>query len=209
MADAWALHERQERPFPGRFFVYRSYLGDEPIEPRSRTANLGAYMLETTVISPALVDGSQELCDYEPYGGLWFSSDDAYAFMKSHPSKHGRRLARTDSDPFVRTIAEIERDELLARMAANLETEALAGRGTRKLNQLAGRTWLGMREQVCPVHEVPYVRALAKRSVNVITRNLRDGYTSQAQANQAGLDLDDRMAEMSRDLSGGWRDVGR
>ena len=207
VADVWALHEQQERPFPGRFFIYRLYLGEELIEPCWRTPNLGAYMLETMVTGPALVKGSEILGDNAPYGGLWFSSDDAYQFIKNNRSKQRWQLPKGKFEAYVRLIAPIERDQLLARMAVNLEAEAIAGRGTRKLNQIAARTWLGIKEQVCPLEEVPYIRALAKQSVQMIAQNLRSGYECQEQANLASLEMDDEMAELLRDFDESWDDL--
>lgn len=204
LADAWALHERLDRPLLGRFFIYRNYLGDEPILPRQREPNLGAYMMEMMVPTPALTRKSDELLDYGPYGGLAFSSDPAYAFVRDHLPKRGSRLKKADFEAFLREVEVYERDWLLARMAANLELEALAGRATQDVNQTAARTYVALKQGVVPFHEVPFIRAIAQEAAERIIGNLKAGYASQQEANEAGLAMDDEMSRMIQNLQGGW-----
>jgi len=73
-------------------------------------------------------------------------------------------------------------------MAKNLELEALAGRAQQPLNRLAARTWLAIRENVVPIENVHYVRALCRTSLRAVSQNLRQGYRSQAEADRAELE---------------------
>ena len=204
VADAWALHEKLERPLIGRFFIYRNYMGDEPILPRRREPNLGAYMMEMMVPTPALVRESEDLADYGPYGGLAFSSDAAYEYVRKHLPKRGGKLKRPDFEAFLRDVAVREREQLLSRLAVNLEMEVLAGRATQEVNQLAARTYAALKQQVVPFHEVPYIRTVGEEAAERIIKNLRAGYANQQEANQAGLDMDDEMGRMMQNLQGGW-----
>ena len=208
VADTWAVHERIGRPLPGGFFIYRSYLGTAPIRPARRRPNLGAYMTETMVVSPALVDGSDDLLDSNLYAGLWFASDAAYCFVREHGPKRGRRIPKKLLEAFLREIVPGDIETLAARMAANLEVEALGGRAIHKANRIASRTWLGITQQCRPAFEIPYVRALAERSLDVVVRNVRMGFTSQSEVNQAGLERDDQMYQDmdmdDGDKLGGW-----
>ena len=83
------------------------------------------------------------------------------------------------------TVAAKEKDLLVRRVAANLEVEARAGRAQRPVNRLASRVWLALSEGVVPYEAIPYVRALAADSVQSIATNLRRGFNSQAEADEA------------------------
>jgi len=205
VADIWTLHEEKNKPFPGRFFIYRIYLGQEPIMPRRRTPNLGAYMTETMVLSPQLVRNSEEMVEYNSYGGLAFASEEAYQFVRDHAPRRGRpRLSARNLDSFIEKVVPREIDQLLSRMAINLELEAIAGRATQKTNQIAAQTWLAISERVCPYQEIPFIYHLADLATQRLVRNLRMGFESQEQANQASLELEDAMMEYLDDLSNGW-----
>ena len=192
VADMWAMHEQLDKPLPGHLFVVRPYLGDAPLEPRRRKPNLGAYMLELVKRSPDLVDRSERLADEAIYGGLFFCSDAAYEHVDQVRPRRGRqRLSRKKLDTFIRDVAILERETLLARMAINLEVESLAGRATQPLNRIAARTWLALTEEVVPFHDVPYIYALADLSTQMIIENLKLGFRSQAAADQAALEMDE------------------
>ncbi len=195
VADTWAFHEELGKPLPGRFFIYRPYLGQEPIVPRRRKPNLGAYMLEAMTPSLELFEGSEELPKYRAYEQLWFSSDAAYRLLDELTADGKRELRTKQFDEYIEKVAPLERELLLSRMAANLEVESLAGRATKAVNRLAARTWLGLSEDVMPIHKVPFVRALGLLSAQAILTNLRMGHRTQAEANAAREEADRRLEE--------------
>ncbi len=198
VADVWAIHERDQRPLPGRFFAYRSYLGESPILPKSHAPNLGAYMLELMLPSPELVRGSDVLTEYGPYGGLYFTSDAAYQLVQAHKRSRKKELV----DLFFREIVPQEMPLLLSRMAANLEMEAVAGRATQSVNQTAAKTYLALRDDHCKPSETPYVKEMVNESIARIRRNLSQGFTSQQQADQSGMDFDQQMSKLLEGLMG-------
>lgn len=191
VADAWAVQEELDQPFPWQFLICRPCLGEEPIEPLRRTPNLGAYMLEIVQRSPDLFKGSEKLADEAIYGGLFFVSDAAYDYVDAVRPKRGRqRLSKKKLDGFIREVAILDKEMLLGRMAANLELESIAGRATQKQNRVAARTWLGLTEDIVPFHEVPFIRALAELSTEIILDNLKAGLHSQVEAERAALELE-------------------
>ncbi|MEX0776413.1 MAG: hypothetical protein WD042_11980 [Phycisphaeraceae bacterium] len=204
VGDAWAIQAPAGKAFPGRFTALRALLGEAPIEPRRRTPNLGAYMLELMVPSEAQVRDSAELVEYGPYGGLWFSSDAAYEFVKANMGTRARRLKKPQMKRFLQAVIPLERQQLLARMAANLEVESLAGRATQPINQTAAQTYLVLKEDVLAWERVPYIRALAEAAVKLIAGNLRIGMKNQREANATERNMDQQMSAMLEELLGGW-----
>lgn len=210
VAEAWAVHEETGRPLPGALLLYRHFLGPEPIEPVRRRANLGAYLLETMVRGPEIVESSEDLLEHSLFGDFWFASDEAYEFvrMKIRRRPGGRRgaarsgapLSEDDRKVFAREVGLLERDVLARRLAANLEVEALAGRAKERLNRMAARTYLALVEDVVPFEKIPYVRALCDRAVESIAENIRMGYRNQREANEAALRADQESAEIMNDL---------
>lgn len=182
LADAWARHEELEQPPFGRLFNLRPYFGEEPIEPRRRTPDLGAYGLDQMPRTADLVEGSEQLLESPCYGLLWFASDAAYAFIEN-VRRHGgsRRLSEEALLDFIAAVEAHERDTLLRRMAVNLEVEALAGRAAEPVNQRAVRTWLALSERIVPFEDVPFIQILADMSAKIITDNLQHGFHNQAE----------------------------
>jgi hypothetical protein len=167
-ADALALHGDARR-VPGLWLLYRHYLGPEPIRPERRRPNLGAYMLETVVPAPNLADDSGSLLNEPAYGiFIWFTPQ-ARAFVREAYRRQAwrRRAPAAVLDEFLRTVVEPQRERLAARLAANLEVEARGGRAMETQNRMAARTWLVLKEGLRPLGEVPYVRALAERSIEL------------------------------------------
>ncbi len=213
VADAMAIHEETGRPFPGRFLLHRHYLGAEPFSPSRRTPNLGAYMLETFVRGPELVEGSERAFEDPIYGGLWCGSDEAYEFVRRFTPRRGRGKIMSDMlstsgrlfKRFVSEIASKERETLARRIAVNLEVEALAGRASNPGNRAAARTWIALAENVVPFEDIPYVRLLCTQSIKAVLANLRQGYKGQAEANRARLKMDEEAARLASGLFGeGW-----
>jgi len=186
LADALAINEESNRPVPGRFFIFRPYLGGKEIVAGRRTPDLSAYKLDTLVSSPELVDGSADLVESDIVGGLYFASDAAYDYVASGGSLQ-RPLSKKKFETFVREIALQERDALLSRMAVNLEVEALAGHAREEFNSMGARTWLALKENIVPFHEVPFVRAMCAISANAIRTNLSYGFSTQAEVDAAVL----------------------
>jgi hypothetical protein len=199
LAEAWAIHEERDVPFLGRFFVCRPYLGAGLIEPSRRTPDLSAYHLDEVECSASMLDGSDELMAHPVYGAFSFTPDAAYDYVAKHASGALRYLSEKELETFVREFAPPGKDILLARIAAGLEVEALAGRAAQALSRLAARTWLGLREGVLPFHEVPYVRALCTHSVAMIAGNLRLGFHSQADADKAALETQQGFRDLLDD----------
>jgi hypothetical protein len=188
VADALAIHAEQDVPPPGRLLLYRPLLGADPILPRRRQPDLGAYALESLVRGPALAEGSEALCKNPVWEEFWFSGDEAYDFLSQnfvHRSRPPTSVAerRDLEERFIREAAVGECGRLVSRMAACLETEAWAGRQASPTNKLAARTWLALSEGVVPFHEVPYVRVLAQHAIAAILNNLLMGFHSQRDVN--------------------------
>lgn len=204
VADALAVHKESGRPFPGRFLLYRHYLGAEPLAAARRAPNLGAYMPETFVRGPGLVEGTARAYEHPIYGRLWSGSDEAYDFVRRFlPRGRGKKprgpvaLAMPESafEEFVAKVASKERKALARRIAVNLEVEALAGRASKPASRAAARVWIALTEGVAPFEEVPFVRLLCTQAVSAIFTNLMRGHESQEEANRAALDLDMEAAK--------------
>ncbi|HEX2974143.1 MAG TPA: hypothetical protein VHP11_17550 [Tepidisphaeraceae bacterium] len=197
IADAWALHEREGRPLPGRFFIYRPFLGEQPIQPRTRTPNLGAYMLEMMVVSPDLAKGSEELLDHPAYVGRCTQSEEAFAYVREHMSGRKKKKSQGSIEEFIQRFISHDKEAILAGMAANLEVESLAGRATQPVNQLAARTYVAIRDGVCPLEQIPYIYGIAEECVDDIRANIAMGYKSQAEANAAAAELGELLGGLS------------
>ncbi len=186
LADVWAFHHETRKPMPPQLFVFRPYLGEEPIVPRRRTPDLSAYRLDTRPLGPELFIESETLAEsyYEEFS---FASDHAYEFIASNCKGHFRNMPKKVFDRFLSEVAIEDKGALLERMAATLEVEALAGRAQFEENLIAASTWLGMKNDVQPFHTVPFIHALGKCAVARIGHNLRMGFRSQAEANAAAM----------------------
>ena len=121
IADTLATSEASGRPVPGRWLLYRSFLGDAPLEPLRRSPNLGAYMLETGVRSPSLAVGSEGLLDSSAYDRLGFDSDPACAFVRKRTRgrPRGLRVSEELVAEFLSTVEPHERERLTRRLAVN------------------------------------------------------------------------------------------
>lgn len=203
IADALATSETSGRPVPGRWLLYRSFLGEAPLEPASRTPNLGAYMLETVVRSAALAEESEALLDSSAYDQLGFDSDAAYAFVRERTGGRSGalRLGPDLVTEFLHVVERHERERLTRRLAVNLDHEARAGRAKQRINRLAARVWIVLSEELLPFNELPYARALATYSLQAIEHNVAMGYRTQDEANQASLVREDGVQDMLVELA--------
>ena len=190
LAHAWACHEEQGTAFPAHLFIYRPYFGAEPIVPKRRTPDLSSYGLDSLASSPQWADGSECLAGMSGYGMFALSSDAAYAYVEEHLPKRGTRLSKPKFEGFLREVSGEEKGVLLDRMAATLEVEAWAGRANDETNGLAARTWLGLSENTVPFEKEPYVRALAQNGIEMIISNLRLGFHTQEEANEAAMEME-------------------
>lgn len=198
IADALATSEATGHPVPGRWLLYRSFLGDEGLEPARREPNLGAYMLETVVRRPELAEGSQALVDSCAYHQLGFDSDAAYAFVLDKTQGLPGSL-RPDPElviEFLQVVEPHERERLTRRLAVNLEHEARAGRAKQPLNRLAARTWIALSENLQPFTELPYAWILASYSLQAIAHNVSRGHRSQDEANLASQGSEHGLEDM-------------
>ena len=187
LADAMARHHETGLPPPANLIIYRSYLGAAPIEPRRRSPDLSNYRLAALRESPELVANSGLLAVAPSYSMFMFTSDTAYEFFRKAAGKKRRRFPQDMLERFLREVAVEERETLLARLAATLEVEDWAGRARKRINQTAARTWLGISQNVLPFHQVPYVKLIGKMSAEMIIENVRMGFSTQEEVNEAAL----------------------
>jgi|GEM_PF-1196544 len=218
IADAYAIHEELGKPICGRHFIYRPYLGPEPITAQRRTPDLSAYQLESIEQTPDMAEDSEILIDDITYASLWCSSEDAYEFValimlrelgitnwnkgKNAASSAREAVSRLEStiqpdftdDDITRFILEVaadEREVLLLRLAANLELRAMLGAADEPVQRAAAETWLTISKNVIPFENIPYIRELASLSFQLISMNFSYGFASQKEANEAQLYADD------------------
>lgn len=204
IADTLATHEVSGRPVPGRWLLYRAFLGAGPLEPTRRTPNLGAYALETVARRPELAEHSETLLLSSAYDQLGFDSDAAYAFVREQTRgrKGALRISRELVVEFLEAIEGHERERLTRRLAVNLEHEARAGRAKQPLNRLASRVWIALSEGLLPFNQVPYAQALAIQSLEAIAENVALGHRTQDEANHASLESDPALPDMLIELAG-------
>jgi hypothetical protein len=192
LGEALSTHAERNTPPPGRFLLYRPMLGPEPIPVRKRRPNLGAYALELLARSPELAADSEGLAEDPVWGAHWCATDEAYEFVRRNVQGKKHRagaswIGAELLERFIREVAVRDRDRLLRRMAVNLEAEAWAGRAAEPPNRLAARTWLVLSEELLPFAEVPFVRALARRSLDNVSASVSIGFRSQREANEAAM----------------------
>ena len=84
-------------------------------------------------------------------------------------------------------------------MAMNLEVEAWAGRAHHDPNLMAARTWVALVEDVVPFEDIPHVQTLCRLAIERIGSNLFLGFNSQEEANQAQLEYDTTLQDLSLD----------
>ena len=77
---------------------------------------------------------------------------------------------------------------LLHRLAVNLEVQALAGRAKETGNKRLARLWWGLRHEVVPFADVPFVEELTRNGLGAIVENVLQGFLTQAEANEAELE---------------------
>jgi len=190
VAEALLCHEQTKTPLPGYWAICRPYLGPAPIIPQTREINLTPFHLEALDAASDLVDGSESMAETLAFGSFTFTSDRAYDFVAGCMPKRGARLAKTKFNQFLDAITQDERETLLRHIAQTLEVEALAGRAVQPENRAAARLWLGLSQNVVPFTQVPFVRAIAELSVDMIIHNLRMGFRNQIEADQASLEME-------------------
>jgi hypothetical protein len=183
LGDALALSVETGTPLPLNAWLCRQYLGEETLTPARRMPDVSAYRLESIDPTRSAVEGSEDLLESRSFADHWFASDDAYAFLEKHFKGKRMTLNGKRRAEFLSQICIRERPQLLRRMRANLEVEALAGRDDAPMNRLAARTYRVLSTEAVSFDEIPYVQALAEHSIEVIRQNLRNGLTCQAEAN--------------------------
>jgi hypothetical protein len=189
------------KPLPPRAYLCRQYLWESRIDAQRRTSDLSAYKPLPKADILARVADSAVLLDAPIYGCLWFTSDDAYQFIRQH--RKGLTLPADKFDVFVREVCAVEGIELMNRMAANLEVEALAGRAGERMNRIAASVQAAIDGVMTPFRDIHYVRGLAKISVEMIAQNVERGYRSQDEADRdaSGPALREPATPASRDRS--------
>ncbi len=175
LCDALALHQETGCPVPGSFFAYRSFFGPEPLGPVRRMRDLSKYAGQPEAELDQLLHRSGELVSDWAFEELWCCSPEAYEFVRSRKK---RRMTSKDYAHFIKEIAgsATERRILLSRIASTLETEALVDRTGLLRNQMAYAVWRAITEGRATWEDIPFVQALAKRSVDTIKRHLALGF---------------------------------
>lgn len=199
VADALSIHQRAGVPAPGRFLLYRHFLGPEPISVRPRTPDLSAYRLEEILRHAELVTGSAELARLPSCCDFYCASDEAYRFVERLPRKQrdgeSVKLPPEIEREFLETIAVQDLPNLLRRLGLNLELEAWRGRAAKPRNRRLARLYVALSEGVVPYAAVPFIRCLQAEGVKRISFNLFMGFRSQSEANAASMRLDDMLEE--------------
>jgi hypothetical protein len=123
---------------------------------------------------------------------LYCASDRAYQFVARQlelASHEDAFLVLNDREmqSFIEEVVLEERPRLLQRLAMNLEVEARAGRAKRASNKRLAHLWLGLQHEVVPFADVPFVVELSHIGFDAVLSNVLQGYTTQAEANAAGM----------------------
>jgi hypothetical protein len=189
VADAMAKHQALRTSPPWRLFPALPSMEGCDIRPAARTPNLGPYVQEHALRTPELPENSSRLADFPLYGCFMPDTDEAYQFCRRFANTHGATLPPGEFERFVREVAVKDRENLLHRMALNLEFESLAGRAHIRKNSVAARTWFAVRDGAVPFWEIPYVRELSRRAVERILENIRHGYFSRRQAFEVAREM--------------------
>ncbi len=192
VADALAIHEQTRRPPPGRFFIYRPVFGAEPIVPRRRSPDLGAYGVPgPEAASPVSEREAFDMLDCPGYRELWFCSDFVYETISKMTRGGRQRLSDIQLEKLMVEVLPQERERLLSRLAANLEILALAGKASRRENRLAFRVWRELSKGDANPAAIPFLRALCRRTAEIVGYNLAMGFRSQAQANRVVEEMEE------------------
>ncbi|HET9300469.1 MAG TPA: hypothetical protein VFO11_11020 [Candidatus Polarisedimenticolaceae bacterium] len=192
-ADALATHARTGRPVPAGFLCLRPLLGPEPLLPLAREPDLSAYGLERLRVGPELVARSGNLAYRPDTQSLYCATDRAYQFVADRIRRSGEddgllALSRRELRRFLEEIAAEDGPRLLHRLAVNLEVQALAGRAKETGNKRLARLWWGLRHEVVPFADVPFVEELTRNGLGAIVENVLQGFLTQAEANEAELE---------------------
>jgi hypothetical protein len=200
LGDALARQSPTRKVCSGSFLLCRAYLGAEPIAPRRREPDTSAFPTPSTASARKLLSESHQLAASDVFGGFTFCSNAAYAFVAALPNWEDD-MAPLDEhlDAFIDEVALPERPLLLERMAANVELEVLAGHARKKIPRMAAVVWRALSEDPAAFAEATYVRALADQSMWNVSENMRLGFTSQAEADQAALDMERQSFAESMD----------
>ena len=200
VGDALARHAADRRPVPGRFLPLRGLLGEDPLPCTPCAPELGSYLLETFARTPTLMAGSEQLARLEPFEGLGFDSDAAFACVRALGAKRPRAKAAREAEitRLLEAVEGSERERLVRRLGLNLELLARMGQGRTATARTAAGVYLALNEGLVPWTEVPYLRALAEESLVRIRACLAAGFQSQAEANAAALEQD-RIAALGPD----------
>jgi hypothetical protein len=175
VSDALATHARTGHAPGGTWVLYRYLLGAEPLTPVARAPVLDAYALDTVELEPSLV-ACAELADEPLCACLYRASDEACRFVEALRDRQEAVLSPAASH--VAAFAAIvvrERETLLGRLAANLELEALAGREGEEVNRRLARVYHGLRHEVVPFVDAPFVLGLCALSIQAIGSDLSSG----------------------------------
>lgn len=187
-ADALACHLDSGAAPPGIVFSVLPYFGDTPPAPKHREPNLDAYNLDAIAPTPDLAGPETvDLLDSPVLLSLVPIPETAYAFCRDHHPGPEKPLPEGDCNAFIEQVLAPEQSRLLHRMAVNLEVEALAGRAKRRENRKAAELWLGLRENVVPFAQHPFIRELAIESSNSILEDIDNGFTTRQAALESEL----------------------
>jgi hypothetical protein len=190
VADALSVHERSGAPVPGRVFLCMAFLGVEPLEARPREVRLDAYEPAGPVGDMRRLSDAALLAGSSVYGEMTFTPDEAYAFVaREWADEDPDTFTATDDDRqrFLSCVPEAERWQLAARIAANLEFEAMAGRADDPVNQAAARVRIELCDAERPLAGIPYAQVIASKSIVMVHGNVSCGCRNQREANERAM----------------------
>jgi len=176
VADAMARHLALRTSPPWKLLPSLPHMAGCGMRSAARTPNLDSYTPENILCTPESLENSAALANTPRYGRFIPDPDATYHFCRKFKSKHGFSLSSKAFERFVREVAFRDRENLLHRMALNLEFESLAGRSHSRENALAAHTWLAIRDDTVPFWEIPFVRELSRKAVEDALEEIRDDY---------------------------------
>jgi hypothetical protein len=106
--------------------------------------------------------------------------------MKRHAGGGGSfQLSPEALREFFETILVHDLPDLVRRLGANLEVEAMAGRASRARTRRLAALYVALSEEAVPYPLVPFLHELQRQGMMRIADNLLMGFRTQEEANAA------------------------
>lgn len=171
LLDALAANARADRPPPGELAALLPVFGAAPARPRRRKPNLIAFGLDGLTATPDFAARSAGLADHPAFVGLTPLPDEAFDYFRRTGAEHPG-LSGASLDQFIREVLLDRREQLLGRMAANLEVLAWAGKPHTPANRGAARLWLALETIEDSFVTSPFIREMAQRTAEMVWEKL-------------------------------------